>query len=54
MDEVDSADIVAGGTDMIIKVRAESMKRLNEFITEKLRNIKGIDKTQTLMVLEEL
>ena len=53
-EEVESADIVAGGTDMIIKVRAESMKKLNEFITEKLRNIEGIDKTQTLMVLEEI
>ena len=52
--EVESADIVAGGTDMIIKVRSESMPKLNEFITEKLRNIEGIDKTQTLMVLEEI
>jgi len=54
MDEVESTDIVAGGTDMIIKVRSESMSKLNEFITEKLRNIEGIDKTQTLMVLEEI
>ena len=53
-DEVESADIVAGETDMIIKVRSESMKNLNIFITEKLRNIEGIDKTQTLMVLEEI
>lgn len=53
-EEVESADIVAGGTDMIIKVRAESMPKLNEFITEKLRNVDGIDKTQTLMVLEEI
>lgn len=53
-DEVDSADIVTGATDIIIKVRAESMKKLNDFITEKLRNIEGIDKTQTLMVLEEI
>ncbi|MBW2981764.1 Lrp/AsnC family transcriptional regulator, partial [Candidatus Woesearchaeota archaeon] len=53
-DEVESADIVTGATDIIIKVRAESMKGLNEFITEKLRNIEGIDKTQTLMVLEEI
>ncbi|MBW2977653.1 Lrp/AsnC ligand binding domain-containing protein, partial [Candidatus Woesearchaeota archaeon] len=53
-DEVESADIVAGGTDMIIKVRSESMKNLNIFITEKLRNVEGIDKTQTLMVLEEI
>ena len=53
-DEVESADIVAGGTDMIIKIRSESMPELNEFITKKLRNIEGIDKTQTLMVLEEI
>ena len=53
-EEVESVDIVAGGTDMIIKVRVETMQSLNKFITEKLRNIEGIDKTQTLMVLEEI
>ena len=54
IEDVESVDIVTGNTDILIQVRAISMKELNSFITHKLRNIEGVDKTQTMMVLEEL
>ncbi len=53
-EEVTSTSIMAGTTDIIIKTRSESMEELNDFILEKLRNIQGVDKTQTLMVLKEV
>lgn len=53
-ENVEAVDIVTGATDLIIQVRAGNMHDLNNFITHKLRNIEGIDKTQTMMVLEEL
>lgn len=49
-----TVDIVTGGTDIVIKMRTKSVQELNEFITNKLRNIEGVDKTQTLIVLESI
>jgi DNA-binding Lrp family transcriptional regulator len=51
---VESVDIVTGTTDMIVLVRAESISTLNETVTKKLRSLKGIDKTQTVVVLREV
>lgn len=46
--------IVTGGTDIIVKVRAHNVEELNDFVTKKLRSIEGIDKTQTMIVLQEI
>jgi len=54
IDGVEIVDIVTGATDILIKIRASTMHDLNNLITEKLRNIEGIDKTQTMVVLEEI
>lgn len=51
---VESVDIITGTTDIIVVIRFKDMHILNELITEKIRKIKGIDKTETLMVLEEI
>jgi len=53
-ENVETVDIVTGATDLLVQVRAENMKELNQFITNKLRNIEDIDKTETMMVLEEI
>jgi Lrp/AsnC family transcriptional regulator for asnA, asnC and gidA len=50
---VESVAIITGEFDLIIKARFKSIKQLNEFLTTKLRNIEGIDKTITSIVLEE-
>lgn len=54
VDGVESIDIVTGTTDIILQIRASSIENLNEIITNKIRNIPEIDKTQTLVVLKEV
>ena len=53
-EDVESVDIVTGAIDMLIKARVKTMHDLNNLITNKLREIEGVDKTQTMMVLEEI
>lgn len=50
---VESVSVVTGGTDIIVRVRVRNITELDNFILTKLRTIKGIDKTQTLVVLYE-
>lgn len=51
---VEEAAMVTGGTDIIIKVRVRDIEELDNFVTIKLRNIEGIEKTQTMIVLNEI
>lgn len=46
--------IVTGGTDVVIKIRTTDVEELNTFIVDKLRTVEGIDKTQTMIVLNEI
>ena len=50
---VESAAMVTGGTDIILKIRVADIDELNQFITVNLRNVEGIEKTQTMLVLNE-
>lgn len=50
---VEEVDIMTGVTDILAKVRVSDIDELNNFLIKKLRNIKGIDKTQTMIVLSE-
>lgn len=51
---VQEASMVTSGTDIIIKVRVKDIEELNYFVTKYLRNIDGIEKTQTMVILREL
>ena len=51
---VQEVKIITGGTDIIVKVLARDIADLNEIVTEKLRNVVGVDKTQTSIVLKEV
>ena len=51
---VEEAAMVTGGTDIIIKVRVKNVDELDFFVTKYLRNINGIEKTQTMIILNEL
>ena len=51
---VEEAAMVTGGTDIIIKVRVKNVDDLDFFVTKYLRNINGIEKTQTMVILNEL
>ena len=39
---------------MLVKLRVESMNSLNKIITEHIRQVEGVDKTKTLMVMKEV
>ncbi len=54
LEDVEEVNIVTGVTDILIKVRTSSIEELNNFIIKKLRNINGIDKTQTMITLNNL
>lgn len=51
---VESVDIVAGETDLIAKVHAPNVDELNDLVTQKMRMFEGIDKTKTVIVLQNV
>lgn len=53
-EEVKEVNLVAGKIDLMIEARTESIDSLNEFVTKKLINIKGIDRSETMIVLKEI
>ena len=54
LEEVEEVNIMTGITDILVKVRGKDIDQLNIFIIDKLRNIEGVDKTQTMLVLSEI
>lgn len=54
LDGTEEVLIVTGETDIMVRVRVASVQELNEFVTMKLRNIEGIDKTRTMLVLNRV
>lgn len=53
-EEVIEINLMAGKTDLIIETRTESIEALNNFVTKKLISIKGIDRSETMIVLKEI
>jgi DNA-binding Lrp family transcriptional regulator len=51
---VEEVAMLTGTADIIIKVRVPSIDELDTFVTRQLRNITGIEKTQTAIILNEL
>ncbi len=51
---VEQTSMVTGTHDVIIKVRVKSVQELDEFVTIYLRNQYGIEKTQTMVILNEI
>jgi len=51
---VEDAAIVAGGFDIILKIRVEDIDQMDDFVTKNLRKIEGVEKTQTFIVLHEV
>ena len=54
IDQVENARIITGGFDMEIELRAASIDELNLLITKTLHKVPGIEKTQTMIVLNEM
>lgn len=52
MDEVDYVVITAGAYDILAEIVCESDERLLELISEKIRRIEGVSRTETFMYLK--
>jgi Lrp/AsnC family leucine-responsive transcriptional regulator len=46
--------IITGDWDLLVKLRAESVDAVGKFVVDKLRLIKGLEKTLTCMVFETM
>jgi DNA-binding Lrp family transcriptional regulator len=52
--EVQEVHIITGDWDLLVKLRAESVEAVGKFVVDKLRRIKGLEKTLTCMVFETI
>ncbi len=52
--EVYNIDIITGRWDIIVKIRTSDINSLEEVILEKIRNIEGVERTETLVVLQTI
>ena len=50
---VEKADIVTGTIDIVLLIRVKDVEELDKVIVGKLRDIQGIESTQTLVILRE-
>ncbi|MCL6091194.1 MAG: Lrp/AsnC family transcriptional regulator [Candidatus Thermoplasmatota archaeon] len=48
--EVEEVYIVTGEWDMLVKVRLQSVEEVGNFVLDKLRGIRGVEKTETIAV----
>lgn len=53
LDFVHKADIVTGTIDIILLIRVRDIDELDKIIVDKLRDIQGIESTETLVILRE-
>ena len=52
--EVQEVHIITGDWDLLVKLRAENVDAIGKFVVDKLRRIKGLEKTLTCMVFETM
>jgi len=50
--EAQEVHIITGDWDLLIKLKAENVDAIGEFVIDKLRLVKGIERTLTCMVFE--
>lgn len=51
---VEEVSMTTGSTDIVVKFRAKGVDDLDQLVTKQLRSFKGVDKTQTLVVLNSM
>lgn len=52
MRDVEEVHIVTGEWDLLLKVRAKSMELLGNMVLDKLREMEGVAKTQTIAIFQ--
>jgi len=53
MEGVVEAFAVYGNYDIVVKVQAENIGKLNEIVTGKIRKIENVKSTQTMIIVDE-
>ncbi len=48
---VERADIVSGGTDLMVIVRVKDVEEFDQILLKKLQLVEGVEKTQSLIVI---
>jgi Lrp/AsnC family leucine-responsive transcriptional regulator len=52
--EVQEVHIIAGDWDLLIKIKAEDVEAVGRFVVDKLRTVKGIEKTLTCVAFDTI
>lgn len=50
--EVQEVQIITGEWDLMIKIRCKNVEEVGRFVVDRLRPIKGVERTSTCMVLD--
>lgn len=50
LEEVQEVHLISGECDILVKVRLKNVEDVEKFVLEKIRKIKGVEKTQTCIV----
>jgi Lrp/AsnC family transcriptional regulator for asnA, asnC and gidA len=53
LDFVERADIVTGSIDIIALIRVKDVEELDRVVIDRLRDVQGIESTETLVILRE-
>lgn len=48
---VEEVDMITGSFDIIVKIRAKDIEEMDSFVTKFLRNLDGVEKTETVIIL---
>jgi DNA-binding Lrp family transcriptional regulator len=54
MRNVERCQIITGDFDLMIEVRAGTIEELNAIITKEIRKLPGVNRSETIIVLQEL
>ena len=54
LEQVQAADATYGSYDLVIKVKFKTIEDLDRFIFERIRRIKGVTETSSMIVAKEL
>lgn len=54
MKEVEGVYILTGASDILIRAAVKDVEDLNDFVINRLRNIEGVDKTTTSIILKSI
>ena len=53
-EEVQEVHIISGNWDLLVKLKAKDVSSVGEFVIDKIRELRGVQKTLTSMVFETL